>query len=49
MLTRDRTKKIHYLEENAGAVNIVLTDTEIKEIREFVDAAMVHGGRAPEA
>jgi len=36
------------LEENAGAVNVVLTDTEIKEIRGFVDAAEVHGGRVPE-
>ena len=46
---RNRTKKIKYLEENAGAASIVLTDAEVKEIRAFVDAAEVHGGRVPEA
>lgn len=47
-LTGNRTKKVKYLEENAGAANVVLTDTEIKEIRTFVDAAEVHGERVPE-
>jgi hypothetical protein len=44
-----RTKKISYLEENAGASQISLTADEVKEIREFVDAAEVHGERASDA
>lgn len=44
----NRTKRIDYLVENAKAANVVLTNNEIKEIRDFVDAAEVQGERAPE-
>jgi aryl-alcohol dehydrogenase-like predicted oxidoreductase len=43
------TKKIKYLEENLGSLNVTLTDEEEKEIREAVETAEVHGGRYPEA
>lgn len=42
------TKKIKYLEENWGAVEVVLTEEEKKEIRAAVDEADVHGDRAQE-
>ena len=41
------TKTIKYLEENWGALQVHLTDTEELEIREFVENAEVAGGRAP--
>jgi aryl-alcohol dehydrogenase-like predicted oxidoreductase len=42
------TKKIKYLEENLGALDVKLTSGEEKEIRELVENAEVHGGRYPE-
>jgi aryl-alcohol dehydrogenase-like predicted oxidoreductase len=41
------TKKIKYLEENLGALNLKLTKDEIKEIRNKIEAAEVHGERYP--
>lgn len=43
------TKKIEYLEENLGALNVELSDSEDKEIRQAVENAEVHGGRYPKA
>lgn len=43
------TKKLKYLEENWGAVNIVLDEGEIQEVDEAVERADVRGGRYPEA
>ena len=43
------TKKIKYLEENMGALKVKLTDTEIKDIRNQVEKAEVHGVRYPDA
>ena len=42
------TKKIKYLEENLGALDVKLSDGEDKEIREAVENAEVHGSRYPE-
>jgi len=42
------TKKIKYLEENLGALNVKLTSEEEKEIRQLVENAEVHGGRYPD-
>jgi aryl-alcohol dehydrogenase-like predicted oxidoreductase len=42
------TKKIKYLEENLGALNVKLTREEEQEIRELVENAEVHGERYPE-
>jgi aryl-alcohol dehydrogenase-like predicted oxidoreductase len=41
------TKKIKYLEENWGALQVHLTDGEEKEIRHFVETAEIAGGRLP--
>lgn len=41
------TKKIKYLEENWGALDVDLTDEEEKEIRKFVETAQIAGGRLP--
>ena len=41
------TKKIKYLEENMGALNVKLTEKEDREIRRSVEAAEVHGDRYP--
>ena len=43
------TKKIKYLEENMGSLQVVLSEEEEKEIRKAVEAAEVHGDRYPEA
>ena len=43
------TKKVKYLEENLGALEVRLTGEEEGEIRKVVDAAEVHGDRYPEA
>ncbi|KAI4204284.1 MAG: hypothetical protein LQ350_001264 [Teloschistes chrysophthalmus] len=43
------TKKIKYLEENLGAVDIELSNAELKEIREAIEKAEVHGARYPPA
>ncbi|RDW82782.1 aldo-keto reductase-2 [Coleophoma cylindrospora] len=42
------TKKVKYLEENLGALNIKLSEEEIKEIRAAVDACTVYGERYSE-
>ena len=42
------TKKIKYLEENLGALKVVLSKEEEQEIRNLVENAEVHGGRYPE-
>lgn len=42
------TKKIKYLDENMGALKVVVSKEEEKEIREAVEAAEVHGTRYPE-
>ncbi|KAI1406983.1 putative aldo/keto reductase [Hypoxylon sp. FL1857] len=42
------TKKIKYLEENWGALNVHLTDAESAEIRRFVETAKVAGARGPD-
>lgn len=42
------TKKIKYLEQNLGALNVELTVEEEKKIRSLVESAEVHGGRYPE-
>lgn len=42
------TKKIKYLEENIGALDIKLTSSENAEIRKAVENAEVHGQRYPE-
>jgi aryl-alcohol dehydrogenase-like predicted oxidoreductase len=39
------TKKIKYLEENMEALNVKLTLEEVKEVRDLVEAAEVHGDR----
>ncbi len=41
------TKKIKYLEENWGALEVKLTDEEKAEVRRVVDEAQVHGERYP--
>jgi aryl-alcohol dehydrogenase-like predicted oxidoreductase len=43
------TKKIKYLEENLGALKIKLTREEVKQIRDLVSAAEVHGDRYGDA
>lgn len=43
------TKKIKYLEENLGALKVVLSKDEEAEIRSLVDKAEVHGERYPAA
>ncbi|TVY28387.1 Aldo-keto reductase [NADP(+)] [Lachnellula hyalina] len=42
------TKKIKYLEENLGALNVKLSESEEKEFRAEVEKAEVHGTRYPE-
>jgi aryl-alcohol dehydrogenase-like predicted oxidoreductase len=42
------TKKIKYLEENLGSLEVKLTSEEEKEIRSLVEGAEVHGTRYPE-
>jgi aryl-alcohol dehydrogenase-like predicted oxidoreductase len=42
------TKKIKYLEENLGSLNVHLTKDEVKEVRDLVEAAEVQGSRYPE-
>jgi aryl-alcohol dehydrogenase-like predicted oxidoreductase len=41
------TKRIKYLEENWGGLDVHLSDKEENEIRKFVDMAEVVGGRVP--
>lgn len=42
------TKKIKYLEENLGALDVKLSAEEEKEIRRFIEGAEVYGLRYPE-
>ncbi|KAL6413321.1 putative aldo-keto reductase protein [Ilyonectria robusta] len=42
------TKKVKYLEENWGSLDVDLTDAEEAEIRRFVESAEVAGGVVPE-
>ncbi|RPA86508.1 Aldo/keto reductase [Ascobolus immersus RN42] len=39
------TRRVKYLEENLAAVNLVLTDEEVRELRDAVDNAEYAGGR----
>lgn len=41
------TKKMKYLEENWGALDVKLTDGEEAEIRSFVESAEISGGPMP--
>lgn len=43
------TKKIKYVEENLASLDVKLSPTEEKEIRDCVESAEVHGGRYAEA
>ena len=42
------TKKIKYLEENSGAVDVKLTDAEFKKLSEAIPKGMAKGMRYPE-
>ena len=42
------TKRIQYLEENAGAVNVKLSDAELKEIDAIAPKGVAAGARYPE-
>ena len=39
------TKKVKYLEENMGALDVKLTAEEVTDIRTLIESAEVHGGR----
>lgn len=41
------TKKIKYLEENVGALNVELSKEEVKQIRDEIEAVEVKGERYP--
>ena len=41
------TKKVKYLEENLKALEVKLSEGEVREIRDAVERAEVHGGRYP--
>lgn len=43
------TKRMKYLEENAGAVDIQLSKQELKELEDAVPESQVQGGRYDEA
>ena len=43
------TKKIKYLEENMGALNVELTSKEDKQIRQAIERAEVYGTRVAES
>lgn len=43
------TKKLKYLEENWGALDVVLSDEDEAEVREFVTNAEIAGGNLPDA
>ncbi len=43
------TKRIKYLEENVGAVNIKLTQQDLKEIDAIAPKNVAAGSRYPEA
>jgi len=41
------TRTIKYLEENTAAANVKLTADEVKQLREFAEAAEIPGDRYP--
>lgn len=41
------TKKIEYLEENWGSLDVDLTDEDEREVRKFIETAEIAGGRLP--
>ncbi|KAH6658590.1 NADP-dependent oxidoreductase domain-containing protein [Truncatella angustata] len=43
------TKKVKYLEENVGSLEVQLTKDEVNEIRNLIEATEVHGSRYPGA
>jgi aryl-alcohol dehydrogenase-like predicted oxidoreductase len=43
------TTKLHRLEENIGAVDVQLTDGDLRAIEEAASKITVHGARYPEA
>ncbi|XXG96139.1 hypothetical protein Hte_002418 [Hypoxylon texense] len=43
------TRRIQYLEQNWGALDVVLSDEEEREVRRFVENAKVAGGALPPA
>ena len=43
------TTKLHRLEENLGAVNVVLTESDLKQIDEAASKLSLEGARLPEA
>ncbi|KAI0484025.1 putative aldo/keto reductase [Xylariaceae sp. FL0804] len=43
------TKRVAYLEQNRGALDVALTDDDVAEIRRFVEGASLAGGRIAEA
>ena len=43
------TTKLHRLEENLGAVNIELTENDLKQIEEAASKLKLEGARLPEA
>ena len=42
------TTKLHRLEENLGAVNVELTEADLKEIDEASSSLKLEGARLPE-
>jgi aryl-alcohol dehydrogenase-like predicted oxidoreductase len=42
------TTKLHRLEENLGAVNVELTETDLKQIDEEASRLKLEGARLPE-
>jgi aryl-alcohol dehydrogenase-like predicted oxidoreductase len=43
------TKQLAYLEENCAAINVHLTDEDVAEVRQFVEAAEIAGHTLPAA
>ena len=48
-MNRSGTKKIKYLDENVGAIDMSLTEEEIKQIRDEIEKVEVAGDRYPPA
>lgn len=42
------TKRLKYLEENVASGDVILTEEELKQIREVINSIKVHGTRYPE-
>jgi len=42
------TRSVNYLEENAGAANVGLSEEEEKEIRRAIEATKIEGARYPD-